>query len=118
VNVADDPSAWVFEKELDREYDGERHRRERADRGFSEYDWWNFNDYLAWVILGGLKKFRKKGNSFPAQFQSEHEWNLLLDEMINGFEYYCSSDDINKLDDARWKRAWELFHGYFASLWD
>lgn len=107
-----DPTRYVRVDEV------ERHRQERADHGFAAQDWWAFDTYVAWVTLGGLRKFRAEGHGFPAQFDTVDQWNAILDEMIVGFDYYVTSDDIDKYSDPRWKRAWELLTEFFGHLWD
>src|ERR1035437_1028853 len=87
-----DPSKWVGKKvgvwtgkNGGPRYSPKKHKKERAARGFSDYDWWGFDSYLTFVILGGLKKFRKDANGYPGDLTSE-EWNDILDKMILGFE--------------------------------
>jgi hypothetical protein len=103
-----------------------RHKRERARNGFSFYDWVNFDEYLAWVIVGGLKMFRHHGSGHPSQLTLE-QWNDILDEMIEGFEAYlfiCSIDAVNEGEEGLNKkketsdRALQLFVEYFPDLWD
>ena len=62
VTQPGDPSAWVYTSGKD--YDPDEHESERANFGFSTYDWWNFCDYMAWVNIQALEKF-KTGHGFP-----------------------------------------------------
>lgn len=118
-----DPSAWVAEKGYDgREYDVEKHRRERADRGFSTYDWWNFFDYIAWVNINALEKF-KTGSGFPGNLSGPDEWTAILDKMIDGFKaaQKISNDfDVRTYKDDRktMMDGLHLYAEYFCSLWD
>lgn len=126
-----DPSEWVTDssKSINPErYDIEKHQAERVTRGFSEYDWWNFNSYLTFVILGGLKKFKEDGNGWPGGIKQE-EWPIILDKMIAGFE---AQEDLSEHWPAKgqsyedWQRPllekWDegsaLFIEYYGTLWD
>jgi hypothetical protein len=123
----DDPSAWV---NTDSGRDISKHHYERATQGFSVYDWWNFNSYLTWVIIGGLEKF-KTGAGHPVYggINSMDDWCEALDKMIAGFTARHELDnDFPGPDDDReaWRatreKAWrvgaELFVKFFPSLWD
>jgi hypothetical protein len=117
-----DPSAWVAKDED--KYDLERHKRERAENGFSVFDWWNFNSYLAWVNIQGLKKFKEEGSGYPANSSLE-EWNEMLDIMIEGFEAFetymndCpdSREEIEALL-ATHRVGMKLYAEQFVHLWD
>jgi hypothetical protein len=111
-----DPMDFVKPEELS------VHRAERATNGFSKYDWWSFDTYLAWVIAGGLKKFRTEGHGYPADV-TEQEWNILLDVMIEGFEGWLEKFETKTLDEEEELRkklnvALDIFRVYFVSLWD
>lgn len=112
----DDPSAFVGQDSI------ERHRRERADRGFSDYDWWNFNTYLSWVIIAALTKFKEEGSGYPSSVGSPEAWYAIIDEMIEGFEAQIELDFPQSDDRAAKKikadNALALFAKYYSSLWD
>lgn len=124
----EDPSKWVYEPKNARHIS--MHEDERINRGFSVFDSWNGDNYLAWVIVGICKNL-KNGYGFPAELGSDgwDEWMSILDEMIEGFESYNEDpwvlgDPVEanraRLDEQRAKtdRALELFKEYFGSLWD
>lgn len=127
----DDPSKWVYE---DDRYDTERHEAERSVSGFSTYDWWNFCDYIAWVNIQALEKF-KTGHGFPSDLadveyggdgSGMEGWVTELDCMIDGFKAHLEIQNNWPLDDpeaqARLKTTFEegmaLYAKRFQSLWD
>jgi len=113
-----DPSSWVKD-------DVTAHQWERGRFGFSKYDWFNFNEYLTWVIIGGLNRF-KTGSGHPVndECQNMEDWCRLLDEMIDGFEArhkldsYCLNDEDQAEMKAKWDRGSALFIRYYGNLWD
>jgi hypothetical protein len=67
---------------------------QRGIRGYSDCDLWNFNSYLNKVILEGLVWLRANKHGYPATPDpaknneydyNEERWNIILDEMIQGF---------------------------------
>lgn len=113
-----DPSDWVNSHD---EYDSEKHRNERASQGFSEYDWWNFCDYIAWVNIAALEKF-KTGVGHPGDLNSMDEWIAELQIMIDGFKAHLELNDaeldkMHELNNVRAKGL-ELYAKRFPSLWD
>lgn len=125
----EDPSKWVYKPE-NFKYNIALHEDQRINNGFSDYDAFNGDNYLAWVIVGICKNL-KNGHGFPAELGNDgwDEWMSILDEMIEGFEahnqeYWIAGDTLenNRALMARQKaktdRALELFKEYFGSLWD
>lgn len=118
-----DPSKWVSEKRYDgTTYDAERHKRERVEQGFSTYDWWNFNSYIAWVNIAALEKF-KDGAGFPADLKGMDEWRAELDVMIDGFKALVRiMDDYDprttEHDKAVYDKGMALYAKRLFSLWD
>lgn len=125
----EDPSKWVYKPE-NFNYNIAMHEDQRINNGFSDYDAFNGDNYLAWVIVGICKNL-KNGHGFPAELGNDgwDEWMAILDEMIEGFEAH--NKDVWVLGDSaeanrdrlqeqfkKTDRALELFRKYFASLWD
>lgn len=111
-----DPTSFVKAEEM------YKHRSHRAVNGFSTYDWWNFDGYLAFVIAGGLKKFRNEGSGYPADLTIE-QWNTLLDIMIEGFEGWQNKFVVDTFEEEKELArelgvALDIFKAYFTSLWD
>lgn len=131
----DDPSAWVYKEDHGAptkiKYDAEKHRSQRAEYGFSTYDWWNFNSYLCWVIIGGLERF-KTGSGHPVYggVNSMEDWVATLDKMIEGFKAraeldsdfpprgWSDRDAWYEERGAKWEEGSRLFIEFFPSLWD
>lgn len=119
---------------MDANADPEKHRDERATYGFSEYDWWNFNSYLAWVILQALARFAERGNGYPMRGENHtyEQWINLIGVMEEGFVLVLREDEypgIRELGVDDWKKAndvanrrikiaLDVFSEYFTSLWD
>lgn len=116
-----DPSKWVSES---KDHDLIKHWEGRQTKGFSEYDWWNFCDYLAWVNIQGLEKF-KDGRGHPADLGGMDEWKAELDVMIDGFKAHLAIQNVdyegreelyNLMQTHREGMA--LYAKRFSSLWD
>ena len=68
---------------------------QRATRGFSDPDCWEFDSYLSRIISGGLKTFDKNRYGVPAElyFQlgeegGDKEWSKILSEISAKMEKY------------------------------
>lgn len=124
-----DPSLWVSDRKFGKSYSVKKHKRQRVKRGFSDYDWWGFDSYLTFVILGGLKKFKKDANGYPADLTQE-EWNDILDKMIAGFEaseaiknlpFVSSTEQFEEAQSALIvvrDEGMALFVKHYGQLWD
>lgn len=118
-----DPTKWVEKAEG---WDADKHYAERSVNGFSYADWINFNDYIAWVNIQALEKF-KTGHGFPSELPSMYAWIKELDIMIQGFEAYLaiSNDeyDIRSKDALpdlmkTHREGMKLYAKRFCNLWD
>lgn len=121
-----DPQEWVHtgEKLKGGHYDVERHKKERAENGFSDYDFWNFAQYNAWVMINVLERF-KTGHGFPlyGEVQNMDDWISVLTEIQEGFKAQFRIDESMDMetyeaDKALFKRGMELLTIYYGSLWD
>lgn len=120
-----DPSLFVQENPED--HDLSKHHSERATNGFSEFDWWNFHDYLCYVIVGGLQRFVEHRTGHPVwqEVQTDEQWEEILKKMIAGFEAqwkmanheYESHEEYKELA-AVWEEGSQLFIKFFPTLWD
>ncbi len=103
-----------------------KHRYQRAKRGYSNQDCWDFDSYLARVIVGGIDELLK-GSGYPTHINSREEWEAILKEMQEGFGLIADRDwefdagfDSPEWEAARAKvnRAKKLLVEYFENLWD
>lgn len=92
-----------------------KHWYQRARRGYSVFDMWNAEIYLADVIAGSAEWFFYHGNSVPNNL-SEDDWNDVLLAIRDGFADFAARDDFDSPDVP--DLAWMLFQKYFRSLWD
>jgi hypothetical protein len=90
---------------------------QRIKRGYSEYDTYSFDTFLAPIIVGGAKRIKERALSHPAEITKE-EWNIILDKIILAFEKASWPQDINIREDPEWKEGSELFIKWFFALWD
>lgn len=109
-----DPTTYVSDDEKF------QHLHERQVNGFSTYDWWNFNDYLTFVIINGVKKFHE-GVGHPANL-TEEQWQRIIKQIVKGFKAQHRLSNFQskntEKDKRRWDRGSRLFIEYYTSLWD
>lgn len=113
---------------------------QKYKRGFSDEDVWDFDSYLAEIIIAGLKRLKEINHGCPGDLWDEkakndecHRWNEILEEMIQGFEASQEMDrpayikgnfkkeiDFERLKnlEKKYNRGMELFCRYFRNLWD
>jgi hypothetical protein len=100
-------------------------RIERAAHGFSVYDYWNFDQYLAWIIWQACERF-KDGNGYPAELDSPEAWIEILCKIQAGMEAHREIDDINSWTNKEHydtlvvtrDEGLELFSRWMPSFWD
>lgn len=128
--MIEDPQAWVGKEENKGKYSIRKLRKERADKGWSEYDFWNFHDYHSWMMISVLERF-KTGVGYPGGITWD-EWTGILDEMIEGFKASLEMSNMDTYDPkihksytewedplrVKYERGMELFSKYYLSLWD
>lgn len=95
---------------------------QRMFRGYDDTLLWNTNDYIAKLMLVGLKHLRENGHGFPPDLD-EDTWNKYLDEMIYGFECYMTVYENNDFSNysicmERFTHALNLVTKYYHQLWD
>lgn len=83
---------------------------------FSVYELMDLDLSITEYVLPRLKAFKKHTIGHPAMM-TEEEWNIILDKMINAFEWQsrfnCSLDE--EPDDVR--EGMGLFIKWYRSLW-
>lgn len=75
---------WWFRKR--------KYIKERAEKGWSRYDTWDFDHYLAMVISGGLECLAKRHYSLPHDLTSE-EWSEKLLYITECFKQYTEEPE-------------------------
>lgn len=101
-----------------------RWNRQRINRGFSDLDWWNLNDFVAEVVAEGCKKLRENGNGYPIDLDVE-TWHDILKKIEKGFRAYLALNDLgyDSKEEAeelekKFKEGGDLFIHWFGGLWD
>lgn len=58
--------AWVYEERQEggAPWDIAAHEAQRARDGFSEYDWWHFDTFIAEIIARAALKFAREGHCY------------------------------------------------------
>lgn len=100
----------------------QRHNKERAEKGYSRYDWWSFDTFVCGVIANACRDFRLKGVGFGNGF-TEESWDEFLlgietplrvwaDEKFDRF----GDDAVKAYEDA--KAAMHRFADELGQFWD
>lgn len=107
---------WVYEK-----------RKRKIKIHIDNFDVWNADETLAYIIVPLLKKLKENHHSCPANI-SEKKWNDILDQMIWSFEQMNQKSDYT-IDDLikegfdekeyikRVDNGIKLFAKYYRHLW-
>lgn len=99
------------------------HKAERADQGFSWWDWTIFDRYIALVIADACQKFRLEGHGKPGDCRTLDEWHGVLLRIEEPLRAYADAydQDLHEKDMRVAKdeadRAMRLFARYFRSMW-
>jgi hypothetical protein len=100
----------------------ERHRKERSEQGFSTFDWWSFDTYIAGVIGRAVLKFREDGMGYPGDM-TEESWNAFCTEIAEPLIAYSDQkfdvtreDEFKLYEDA--KEAMHKFSDRLGYFWD
>jgi hypothetical protein len=122
-----------------------KHFYQRAARGYSDEDVWDFDTYLSSMMPGALRQL-KKGYGCPSEFYDDknrnlecEKWHVALEEMALGFEaaafikncgyrkwveredgFVSIETDTDALINAKKKmeKGLSLFAKYYLDLWD
>ena len=98
---------------------------QRGWRGYSDFDVWSFDYYLAEVISKGCLQLAKETHGYPHE-SSPEEWDKTLKqiskefedynkimELEEGYEHFSREEYDKKVNDM-----FELLKKNFGSLWD
>lgn len=89
-----------------------KHATQRYQHGYSEVDMWNFDTFLADVIVAGCQWHIDSSHTLPGHLEQE-EWKAVLIEIRNGFLLRDSGGAPNPP-----KSAWKLLRKYYRYMWD
>lgn len=107
-----DPSAYIYD---DGRFNISKHEDERINFGVSEYDWYNFNSYLAFVIANAAQMFLDMRHGHPEDITDE-EWAVELTKLRDAFAAVAEDSDYSDKDET--DEALEILKNRFYSLWD
>lgn len=93
-------------------HDQARHATQRYRRGYSDMDMWNFDTFLADIIVAGCNWMIHEAMTIPTVIDDGEEWHAILAEIRDGFS--SREDNAPTPPDA----AWELLRKYFNYMWD
>lgn len=117
---------------------------QRATRGLSDPDCWEFDSYLSRIISSGLKTLDKNRHGFPTELYSQlgeedgdKEWSKILSEISAKMEKYerlksseCPPDNLSpeairewyennqKEAESAWNCAIDLLKKWHNDMWD
>lgn len=91
---------------------------QRGRQGYADCDAWNFDNYLAGVISGGLKDLAKHPISFPAKFKNATEWKKWLLKMSKLYRRYDDYDFKSTKAYNKYMLELSKLFDNFGSLWD
>ena len=90
-----------------------KHAMQRYGEGISEIDMWNFDSFLADVIVAGCNWYIDNALTTPWSLDKE-EWDAILVEIRDGF----ASRDAAGLLKPPSKKVWKLLRDNFQHFWD
>lgn len=111
-----------------------KHRLQRAQRGYSDADLWNFDSFLANLICNGINGLSQYIGTPWAEYKGHElthdEWLSILGEIKEGFCYYEyhkealwditdpeERKNYEKEISKKFKRSCKLLGKWFGALW-
>lgn len=99
-----------------------RHIKQYEKQGWCDAETWSLDHQFAKWITPRLKRFKKLTIATPMDLTVK-QWNNILQEMIDGFEF-MASDNYYEWGEPKWdkkheqiNKAVELFAKYIRNLW-
>ena len=97
---------------------------QRMVRGYCDGDVWEFDTYLANVIIGGLRQLAKTTHSYPFAFPDENAWEDYLnciadrvDDATRDDPLYLPGDEVEHRKMLI-KSSFADLSKFFFDLWD
>lgn len=106
---------------------------QRITKGYCNYDLYDIDWYLIWLLPSMLENFAEKTNSYPAEFDNIDTWKENIRHIADRFktaeDFYNLSDSledhtaqqrIDFYDKSVYclKQGFELLIKYYWHLWD
>ncbi|WMI33488.1 hypothetical protein SEA_KENREY_96 [Streptomyces phage Kenrey] len=82
---------WPLESFKDEPDKIEKHYAERAKSGFSTFDWWNFDRYIAGVIGRAVRQFAD-GHGYHSDFSNMEDFAAFCKTIYEPLEFYASEE--------------------------
>lgn len=112
---------------------------QRGKRGYSDRDLWSVHEYMSEVFPAMVRNLKgdKVGHGHPSMARSQEEWDVILEQIAEGFKAHSlldsewvafsageltslnSSEQIARRNEADRKLsvACELLKVYYCALW-
>lgn len=97
-----------------------KHRKQRADIGWSVFDFWGGDHFIVGVIAGMAARFRDSGAGYPARYTAQ-EWADVLTRIEAPLHTYVeksSTGDHRPEDFDAANVAMQLFAEHWMDFWD
>ena len=114
--------SWTDEDRTDTDK-YEKHIEQRMSFGYSVYDWWSFDSYIAGVIAHAVDKFVKDGVGHPGNM-TEAQWQEICNRVSFPLKLWSSSErwklETDELE-ALYEKVQESLHLFadnFGDFWD
>lgn len=98
-----------------------RHKRERAKKGYSTFDWWSFDTYITWVIGNAALDFKHGFGYIYGDNDKDHEEFIdsiakpLLEYSEKKFDVF-GDEEVELYENAQ--AAMHKFADYLGHFWD
>lgn len=99
------------------------HKKQRVKFGYSEYDWWSFDSYIAGVIAHACDRFASSSNGYPSSMTLQ-EWKNLCSEIAAPLKKWASNNrwELSMKDQEllyeQVQKAFHQFADHFGEFWD
>lgn len=111
------------EKENRSGKDWRLHKKQRVEFGYSTFDWWSMDSYIAGVIAHACDKFAKESHGHPGDMTYE-EWQNYCSGIAAPLKLWASAnrwklsheDEMKLYEEV--KEAMHLFAERFGCFWD
>lgn len=119
--------AWIYKKKpftgsgwRKRRKDIRKHKKQRAQQGWSVYDFWGADHYIAAVVAGLAARFRDHGVGYPGRYTAQ-DWAFILtaiEKPLVNYVMKSETGDDTPQDFAAADEAMHLFADHWMDFWD